>query len=130
MKQFIIFLMILFSMTTNAQKVVHSKLELGYDYVEFYSDTIYLGTIKTHSNIDLFDNGYFLTISSGSDRIYHFIIPNSSAYDINRLTFKQTNIDYIYGCEFKLFGDSIAVYIDDKTTRIINKNYKQLIFHN
>ena len=129
----IIFLLMMF-ISSSLISQTHTKFELSYEYVELYNDTLHIGTIKTHTNVDFYDNDYFLSVSSGTERVYHFIYSNSCAYDINRLTFKKTDIEIgkitIYSSEFKLFNDSIGVVIDDKEFRIITKDYKQIIFHN
>jgi len=133
MRKVVFLIFILSSLILISQVKTHSKLELGYEYVEFYNDSIHIGTIKTHSNIDFYDDGYFLSISCGSERIYHYICSNTCAYDINRITFKRVkefNNLKIYSNEFKLFTDSIGIYVDDKTTRVITKDLKQIIFHN
>jgi len=121
-----------FSLISFTQEI-HSKLELSYEYVEFYNDTVHIGTIKTHSNIDFYDNGYFMSISCGSERVYHFIYPNSCVYDINRLTFKETDMKInsisIYKNSFKLFRDSVGVVISKDNIRIVTKDYRQIIFH-
>ena len=134
MRKVIFILLVLSAMISICQVKTHTKLELSYEYAEIYNDSIFIGTIKTHTNIDFYDNGYFLSISSGTDRIYHYLYPNSCVYDINRLTFKyikeQENLK-IYSNNFKLFNDSIGVYVDnDNRIRIIKKDLKQIIFHN
>lgn len=129
MRKIIILLLVFVSFISNGQ-VVHTKLSLSYEYANLYSDTLLVGTIKTHTNIDLFDNGYFLNWSSGSERIYHFIYPLSSVYDLNRMSFTQTKLPYVYSNDFKLFVDSIGVDISKDYLLIFNKYGNSIKFYN
>jgi len=113
-----------------SQIKVREKLELSYEFAELYSDTIHIGTISTHTNIDVFDEGYFLMWSSGTERLYHFLYSNTSAYDVNRLSFTQTDIKNIYKNNFKLFSDSLRIVVSEKQIIFYNRNKKSIVFHN
>ena len=125
-----IFVMMIFILTLQAQTKVHKKIELSFDYVEMYIDTVHIASIKTHTNFDFYDNGYFMNWSSGSERVYHFMYSESCGYNLNRMTFKQTNINYVYVNDFQLFVDSIGVDVSGSKLRIFNKDLKILKFHN
>jgi len=128
MKKIFLILIIFFSIQIYSQ--IYDKLELSYEYVDFYSDTNLIGTIKTHTNFDVYEQGYFLSWSSGSERVYHYLYPLSCVYDLNRLTFTRTEYNFVYKSDFKIFKDSIAVYVLSNELRISNKEYKLLRFYN
>ena len=115
---------------TSYSQNVHKKIELTYDYVDLYLDTFLVGTIKTHTNFDILDGGYFIYWSSGTERVYHYLYPLSCGYDINRLSFTRTTIPYVYKNDFKLFTDSIGIDISSKKFVIFNKRLQSLKFYN
>lgn len=129
MKKNLTLIILTVSLFLQAQ-TVYEKVELSFDYVDMRVDSITVATVKTYTNIDLYDGGYFLTWTSKSERVYHFMYPNTCGYDINRMTFKQTNIPLVYKCSFPLFSDSIAVNISNNRVVMFNKNYQSLIFYN
>ena len=54
--------------------------------------------------------------STSSERLYHFIHPVSSGFDVNRISYK---LNYnIYSPDFLLFTEDISIQISE--------NYKQL----
>jgi len=130
----LLLLVVLLPLFVMSQKIykeqVRVKLELSYDFAELFSDTTHIGTIKTHTNIDVISDGYFIFWSSGSERLYHFLYPNTSAYDVNRLTFTKTDIPNVYKNNFMLFNDSIKINVTEKNIIFRNRNYKRIIFHN
>ena len=131
MKKILILIILTVSLLSQAQDMrVHEKVELSYEYVELYKDSIHIATIKTHSNFDVLDGDYFIYWSSGSERVYHFLYPESCGYDLNRMSFTKTNADYIYKNDFKLFGDSIGVRFQSDRLFLFTKDYRSLRFHN
>lgn len=109
---------------------LYSKLELSYEIVEMYDDTVHIATIKTHTNFDLLEDNYFLYWNSGNERLYHFMYPESSGYEINRMSFTRTDISHVYKNDFKLFNDSIGIEINRMGIMLFNKHSRNLRFHN
>ena len=109
---------------------VTEKFLSSFDLVDLIQDdSVIVGTLSTHSNIDIYDAKY-LSLSS-SERVYHFIVSNSSAYKINRLTY-TLNENKMFISDFKLFqNEGIKLEFSGEKIRIkiINTN-KSLIFYN
>ena len=109
---------------------VNEMQSLAFNYADFYlNDTVNMSTVKTYTNVDVFNNGHFIILTSHSNRIYHYLLPNTPMFDINRLVFKRNLNSYYYNPTFKIFNDSIYIQSNCTSLKFINKD-KSIEFYN
>lgn len=129
MRNFLSILLILLSI--NVQSQISEKLEISYEWVELYVDTVSIGEIKTHTNFDFINSGVYMYWSTGSERLYHFIHPESSAYDVNRISYSYDILLKKYISDFKIFEGEISIKFTENYKELkLTKDKYSILFYN
>ncbi|NPV12925.1 MAG: hypothetical protein HPY57_14230 [Ignavibacteria bacterium] len=107
------------------------KLYVSYEYADLYVDTTLLATIKTHTNFDFVNSTYYMFWSTTSERLYHFIYPESACYDLNRISFTYDLATETYKNDFPIFKESVKIKFTQnfKELKLIKDKF-YIIFYN
>jgi hypothetical protein len=118
--------------SVNLKSQVVGKISISYQVADLcIDDTNVLATVKTHTNFDFINSGLYLFWSTNSERLYHFIYPESACYDLNRISLTYDYETKIYNSDFPIFIGEVSIKFTENYKELkITKDRYSIIFYN